>query len=83
VANHSAGGAEFAFSRNGTLVYFSPAVGGEEGGRLVMLNRRIDPSAWLFGRSLLLIGLMLALVGYGFYRSLGAQPLFAAPVLDD
>jgi eukaryotic-like serine/threonine-protein kinase len=40
VANHSAGGAEFAFSRNGTLVYFSPGVGGDEGGRLVILNRR-------------------------------------------
>jgi Tol biopolymer transport system component len=40
VANHSAGGAEFAFSRNGTLVYFSPGVGGDEGGRLVMMNRR-------------------------------------------
>jgi Tol biopolymer transport system component len=39
VANHSAGGAEFAFSPNGTLVYFSPGVGGDEGGRLVMLNR--------------------------------------------
>jgi eukaryotic-like serine/threonine-protein kinase len=40
VANHNAGGAEFAFSRNGTLVYFSPGVGGDEGGRLVMMNRR-------------------------------------------
>src|SRR5688572_3879363 len=40
VANHGAGGAEFAFSRNGTLVYFSPGVGGDEGGRLVMMNRR-------------------------------------------
>jgi hypothetical protein len=40
VANHSAGGAEFAFSTNGTLVYFSPGVGGDEGGRLVMMNRR-------------------------------------------
>jgi Tol biopolymer transport system component len=39
VANHTAGGAEFAFSRNGTLVYFSPGVGGDEGGRLVMMNR--------------------------------------------
>jgi len=40
VANHSAGGAEFAFSRNGILVYFSPGVGGDEGGRLEILNRR-------------------------------------------
>jgi eukaryotic-like serine/threonine-protein kinase len=42
VANHSAGGAEFSFSRNGTLVYFSPGVGGDEGGRLAMMNRRGD-----------------------------------------
>jgi len=40
VANHSAGGGEFAISRNGTLVYFSPGVGGDEGGRLVLMNRR-------------------------------------------
>jgi eukaryotic-like serine/threonine-protein kinase len=40
VTNHTAGGAEFAFSGNGTLVYFTPGVGGDEGGRLVMMNRR-------------------------------------------
>ena len=40
VANHSAGGAEFAFSRNGLLVYFSPGVGGDEGGQLLVVNRR-------------------------------------------
>ncbi len=40
VANHSAGGAEFAFSRNGMLVYFSPGVGGDEGGQLIVVNRR-------------------------------------------
>jgi eukaryotic-like serine/threonine-protein kinase len=45
VANHSAGGAEFAYSRNGTLVYFSPGVGGDEGGRLVMMNRRGEREA--------------------------------------
>jgi eukaryotic-like serine/threonine-protein kinase len=45
VANHSAGGAEFAFSRNGTLVYFSPGVGGDEGGRLLMMNRRGERQA--------------------------------------
>lgn len=39
VANHSAGGAEFAFSRNGLLVYFSPGVGGDEGGQLIVVNR--------------------------------------------
>jgi hypothetical protein len=40
VSRVGAGGAEFAFSRNGTLVYFSPGAGGDEGGRLVMMNRR-------------------------------------------
>jgi predicted Ser/Thr protein kinase len=45
VANHSAGGAEFAFSQNGMLVYFSPGVGGDEGGKLALLNRRGEPVA--------------------------------------
>ncbi|HUP60689.1 MAG TPA: protein kinase [Thermoanaerobaculia bacterium] len=40
VANHTAGGAEFAFSRNGMLVYFSPGVGGDEGGQLIIVNRQ-------------------------------------------
>lgn len=40
VANHTAGGAEFAFSRSGMLVYFSPGVGGDEGGQLIVVNRR-------------------------------------------
>jgi eukaryotic-like serine/threonine-protein kinase len=39
VANHAAGGAEFAFSRNGILVYFSPGVGRDEGGLLMLLDR--------------------------------------------
>jgi predicted Ser/Thr protein kinase len=43
VANHSAGGGEFAFSQNGMLVYFSPGVGGDEGGKLALLNRRGEP----------------------------------------
>jgi predicted Ser/Thr protein kinase len=45
VANHSAGGAEFAFSRSGMLVYFSPGVGGDEGGKLALVNRRGEPIA--------------------------------------
>ena len=45
VANHSAGGAEFAFSRTGTLVYFTPGAGGDEGGRLVVMNRRGERQA--------------------------------------
>jgi serine/threonine-protein kinase len=39
VANHSAGGAEYAFSDDGVLVYFSPGVGADEGGRLSILDR--------------------------------------------
>jgi len=45
VANHTAGGAEYAFSRNGTLVYFSQGVGGDEGGRLAVVDRRGEPIA--------------------------------------
>ena len=40
IANHSAGGGEFAFSRTGLLVYFSPGAGRDEGGRIAMTNRR-------------------------------------------
>jgi hypothetical protein len=44
VANHQAGGAEFAFSRDGNLVYFSPGIeGGDEGGRLSIVSRSGDP----------------------------------------
>jgi serine/threonine-protein kinase len=45
VANHTAGGAEYAFSRNGMLVYFSQGVGGDEGGRLAVVDRRGEPIA--------------------------------------
>ncbi|HEX4932947.1 MAG TPA: hypothetical protein VFV33_07205, partial [Gemmatimonadaceae bacterium] len=40
VANHSAGGGEYAFSRNGMLVYFSQGAGGDEGGRVALVDRR-------------------------------------------
>jgi len=39
VANHSAGGAEYAFSDDGMLVYFSPGLGADEGGRLSIVDR--------------------------------------------
>ncbi len=39
VANHTAGGAEYAFSKNGMLVYFSPGVGMDEGGRTAIVDR--------------------------------------------
>jgi eukaryotic-like serine/threonine-protein kinase len=45
VANHQAGGAEYAFAANGMLVYFSEGVGGDEGGRLAMVDRRGEPIA--------------------------------------
>jgi Tol biopolymer transport system component len=44
IANHSAGGGEFAFSRNGLLVYFSPGVGADEGGKIVMLGAHGEKS---------------------------------------
>jgi len=40
VANHTAGGAEYAFSSDGMLVYFSPGLGADEGGRLSLVDRR-------------------------------------------
>jgi Tol biopolymer transport system component len=39
VANHTAGGAEYAFSDDGVLVYFSPGLGADEGGHLSILDR--------------------------------------------
>jgi len=39
VANHSAGGAEYAFSDDGVLVYFSTGLGADEGGHLSILDR--------------------------------------------
>jgi len=40
VANHTAGGGEYAFTPNGMLVYFSPGVNSDETGSLAILNRR-------------------------------------------
>jgi hypothetical protein len=39
VANSTAGTAEYAFSDDGVLVYFSPGLGADEGGRLSIVNR--------------------------------------------
>jgi serine/threonine-protein kinase len=39
VANHMAGGAEFAFSDDGMLVYFSRGLGADEGGQLSIVDR--------------------------------------------
>jgi serine/threonine-protein kinase len=39
VANSTAGSAEYAFSDDGVLVYFSPGVGADEGGRLSIVDR--------------------------------------------
>jgi len=43
----------------------------------------LNPSNWLFGRSLIALSCVLLIVAWGFYRALGTQPLFAAAVLDD
>jgi len=39
IANHMAGGAEYAFSNDGMLVYFSPGLGADEGGHLSLVDR--------------------------------------------
>jgi eukaryotic-like serine/threonine-protein kinase len=39
IANHMAGGAEYAFSDDGLLIYLSPGVGTDEGGHLSILDR--------------------------------------------
>ena len=40
IANHSAGGGEFAFAPNGMLVYYSRGVAADEGGTLSIIDRR-------------------------------------------
>ncbi|HUO83810.1 MAG TPA: serine/threonine-protein kinase [Thermoanaerobaculia bacterium] len=43
----------------------------------------LDPSVWYFDRSVLALTLLIGLAIFGFTRALGAQPLFAEPVLED
>jgi hypothetical protein len=43
----------------------------------------LDPSSWLFSRSLVAILVLISIAAYGFYRSLGTQQVFAGAVLDD
>jgi hypothetical protein len=50
---------------------------------LIAAPLTLDPSSWLFARGLLVIGVILAIAAWGFYRSLGSQPIFAGAVLDD
>ena len=40
-------------------------------------------AAWYSGIGLVGLGLMLAMAGYGFYTSLGGQPLFGRALLVD
>jgi serine/threonine-protein kinase len=42
----------------------------------------LDPTAWYVGRSILTLLVLAAIAGYGFYISLGGQPLFRDRVLD-
>jgi hypothetical protein len=51
--------------------------------RLFSVPLTIDPSSWLFGQSLAVALAFAAIAGYGFYRSFGAQPLFARAILDE
>jgi hypothetical protein len=50
---------------------------------LISAPLTLDPSSWLFARGLLVLGLILAVAAWGFYRSLGTQPILAGAVLDD
>ena len=52
-------------------------------GTLVVTGATLDTSRWFFANGLLVMAAILALAGYGFYRSLGAAPLFSGAVLDD
>ena len=45
VANHTAGGAEFAFARNGMLIYYSPGISADEAGTLSIINRHGEKQA--------------------------------------
>ncbi len=45
VANHSAGGGEFAFAPNGMLVYYSPGVSADEAGTLSIINHHGEKQA--------------------------------------
>lgn len=43
----------------------------------------LNPSHWYFGQSLAVAALLVGLEGYGLYRTLGTQPLFAQAILDE
>lgn len=43
----------------------------------------LDPAVWYFDRSLLALAILVGLAAFGFVRALGAQALFAEPVLED
>jgi hypothetical protein len=50
---------------------------------LAVIPTTFDTSSFLFAQSALVFAAVGLLAGYGFYRSLGAQPVFAGVVLDD
>jgi hypothetical protein len=43
----------------------------------------LDSSSWFFSRSLLIMGILVAVAGYAFYLSLAGRPLVRDPLLND
>ena len=52
-------------------------------GLIVTSSTTLDTSRWFFAHGAITAIVLIALAGYGFFRSLGTQPLFAGAVLDD
>jgi hypothetical protein len=49
----------------------------------VTASTTLDPSRWLFASSVIVIAMLLLIGAFGFFRSLGARPLFSGAVLDE
>lgn len=43
----------------------------------------LDPSAWYFDRAVIALLLIAAMIGYGFFASLGGKPALSLPMLDE
>ncbi len=43
---------------------------------LLFVPLTLDPSSWYIDRSLIVLGIVAAVFGYGFYTSLAGQPIF-------
>ncbi len=52
-----------------------PLVGNAMHLMLIFAPLTLDPSSWYIDRSLIVLGIVAAVVGYGFYASLAGRPL--------